>query len=213
MELLKILNSPGFVQWVAHSLAVIFFVGGITVLAVGVALFFNSGATLKFFDSMNRWVSMRRSTRPLEITRDTRSAVMKYRRALAVLFIAGGGFALYVLLTRFNASAIVFALGLGFLKPAFAGWLLDSARWLLIVGNLAAIAIGFALAFFPQTVERIETKGSLWFSERKMTKGTNSIHVPLDQKVASYPRFSGVLMMFFGLVLVGTFGFMLAGVR
>jgi hypothetical protein len=213
MESFKVLNSAAFTQWFAYSLAWIFLAGGFAVLAVGLGLFFNSGGTFKFFESMNRWVSMRRLTKPLEITRDTRSAVMRHRRGLAVLFIVGGLFALYGLVTQFSPYAIIYSLRLTFLKPAFLGWLLDSARWLLIVGNLAAIAVGIVLAFFPATLEKMEARGSQWFSERQVTKGWDALRQPLDQKVAAHPRFSGLLMVFFGLVLIGTFGFMLAGAR
>ena len=213
MELTRILNSYAFKQWVAEACVVFFLVGGVVVLVIGLSLFFNSAATLRFFGSMNRWVSMRRTTKPLEIQRDTRQAVLKYRRWLAVVFIAGGLFALYGLVTQFDARAIIFGLKLQFLKTSFATWLFDSIRWVLIVGNLAAIAIGVALAFFPAVIDRLETRGSRWFSERQMTRGSDEMRTPLDQQVVAHPRASGLIMAFFGLVLIGAFGFMLAGMR
>lgn len=213
MELIRILNSQAFVQWMAQSLAVVFLVGGFVTLGVGLGLFFNSGGTLRLFESMNRWVSLRRATRPLELPRDTRSAVIRNRKVLAAVCILGGAFALYGLASWFDARSVIYVFGLDYFKPSFASWVADSARWVLVVGNVVAIAIGIALAFFPGAVETLEARGSRWYSERQLRKGSDALRLPLDQKVATYPRFSGLLMMFFGLVLVGTFGFMLAGMR
>jgi len=213
MELLKILNSHAFTQWLAQSIAIFFLLGGFVVLAVGLGLFFNSDGTLRLFGTLNRWVSMRRTTRPLEILHDTRPAVLKYRRWIAGVCILGGAFALYGLFTHFDAKAIAYVYRLGIFKPSFSGWVADSARWILIVGNAAAIVIGFALAFSPGAVAKLEAAGSRWYSERQITKGADDLKTPLDQRVAAYPRYSGVLMIFFGLVLVGVFGSMLAGIR
>jgi hypothetical protein len=213
MELTRILNSPSFTQWIAESLALFFLIGGVAVLAVGLGLFFNGGGTLRAFEKLNRWVSLRRATRPLEILRDTRPTVQKYRRWLAAIFVAGGAYALYGLATHFDAAAIIFSLRLNFLRADFASWLVDSTRWVLIAGNLTAIAIGFALAFAPAFVEAIESAGSRWFSERQLTKGSDDLRLPLDQRVAENPRVSGLIIAFFGLVLIGAFTLMLFGVR
>jgi hypothetical protein len=213
MDLLRILNSQSFMQWLAESLVLIFLLGGLAVLAVGLGLIFNSAGTLRLFESMNRWVSMRRTTKPIEINRDTRQFVQRYRRVVAAAFIVGGLFALYGLTMRFDERAAAAVLGLGIYKPAFSGWVVDSARWVLILGNLSAIVIGLALAFSPAAVEKLEAAGSRWFSERQMSKGATAPHNPLDQKVAANPRASGLLMAFFGLVLVCAFGLMLLGTR
>lgn len=211
MELMEILKSRAFMQWLAESLVVIFLVGGFVVLAVGLSLFFNSEGTLRFFDAVNRWVSLRRPSKPLEIARDTRPFVQKYRRRIAAVFIAGGLFALYGLAMRYDAGAVIRLFRLEVFRPSFATWVADSGRWILIVGNLAGIVLGVALAFFPGAVERLEANGSRWYSERQMTRGSDDLRLPLDRKVAAYPRASGLIMAFFGLVLVLTFGLRLFG--
>jgi len=213
MELIKILNSHAFAQWIAEALAIFFLLGGFVALAVGLGLFFRTQKTLRLFDSMNRWVSMRRTTRPLEMPRDTRPAVLRHRRLIAAVFILGGAFALYGLIAQFDMKAVIYVYRLDFFKPSFATWVVDSARWILILGNIAAIVIGLALAFSPSAVAQLEAAGSRWYSERQVTRGADDLRTPLDQRVAAYPRYSGLIMMFFGLVLIFTFGFMLAGAR
>ena len=213
MEITRMLNSPAFTQWIAESLVVFFLLGGAAVLAVGLGLLLNSEATLRLFERMNRWVSMRRTSRPLEIVRDTRPLVQRYRRWLAAIFLAGGLYALYGLIMRFDTGAVIFALRLDFLRADFASWVIESTRWVLIVGNVAALVVGFALAFSPASVEALEAAGSRWFSERQLTKGSDDLRTPLDRRVAANPRAAGLIMAFFGLVLIGAFTLMLLGIR
>jgi hypothetical protein len=211
MELTRILNSPAFAQWIAESLAIFFLLGGFVVLAVGAGLFFRAQSTLRFFGTANRWVSMQHVADRLEIVHDTRPAVLRYRFLIAAVFIIGGAFALFSLITQFDAKAVLYLYRMSLFKPAFAAWLVDGAKWILIVGNIVAIVVGLALAFFPGAVANLEAKGGRWYSEPEVVKRADELRLPLDQRVAASPRNSGLAMMFFGLVLVGTFGIMLFG--
>jgi hypothetical protein len=211
MELTRILNSPAFAQWIAESLAIFFLLGGFVVLAVGAGLFFRAESTLRFFGTVNRWVSMRHVADRLEIVHDTRSAVLRYRFPIAAVFILGGAFALFSLITQFDAKAVLYVYRMSLFKPGFAAWLVDGAKWILIVGNIVAIVVGLALAFFPGAVAELEAKGSRWYAEPEVVKRADDLRLPIDQRVVAYPRHSGLAMMFFGLVLVGTFGVMLFG--
>lgn len=209
MDWLNLMGHHAVRLWLAQVTVILFLLGGITLLALGLSLIVNSPAALRFIGSMNRWVSMRRATKPLEIPRDTRQAVHKHRYWLAPVFVACGAFAIYGLLTQFNTHAIYTMLGLGFLNRDIALWLVDSLRWLLIIGNLAAIVAGIMLAFFPDRLAALEAHGGRWYSARKMTKGADSMKVKLDGLVAVYPRAAGGIIAFFGLALIGTFGMML----
>jgi hypothetical protein len=209
MEFLNMMGSHGVKLWLAQSTVIFFLLGGLVLLAVGISLIVNSSGALRFFGSMNRWVSMRRMSRPLEIPRDTRQAVQQYRYWFAAIFVAGGVFAVFSLLTQFDAAAIVFVLDLGFLKPSFSGWLIDSVRWLLVVGNLLAIVAGILLAFSPATVVKLEARGSHWYSERQVTKGADKLNLRLDAWVESHPRPAGWAIVFFALTLIGAFGLIL----
>jgi hypothetical protein len=208
MDFMNYFGHPAVRQWAAEFLTVLFLVAGFVILVVGVSLVLNSAGTLRFFTGMNRWVSTRRSYRTVEVPRDTRESVLKYRRWLAVVFIAGGLFALYGLTMRYDARAAVQLFGLGIFKASFAGWLVDSACWVLIVGNLAAIVVGVMLAFFPDALVAIEARGARWYSERQFAKDRESMNLTLDAWVARYPRAAGCTIVLFALALLGAFGLM-----
>lgn len=209
MELLNVVESHAFRLWLAQAVVAFFLVAGVALFAVGIGLIVNSVGALRFFGGMNRWVSMRRATKPLEVPRDTRQAVQKYRHWLAAIFVLGGAFAVFGLLTQFNASAVIFVFNLDFLKPAFSLWLIDSVRWMLVAGNLLAVVTGLLLAFSPDTVVKLEARGSHWYSERKVTKGADQLNLKLDAWVSAHPRIAGWGIVFFALVLIGAFGLLL----
>jgi hypothetical protein len=211
MEL--ILRSNAFQQWIVQVLTVFFLIGGFVGVAVGVGLIVNSVRTQRVFDTLNRWVSMRPVARPLEIPRDTTQAVQKHRRWLAVVFMAGGAFATFVLITKYDANAARDLLNLKTVHPALALSIVDGARWILIVGNLAAIVVGMLLAFFPAKLAAIEVRGSSWFSERKHTRGADKQHLSLDNWVAAQPRRAGILITAGSLLMMGAIAFMLLGSR
>lgn len=209
----QILSSNAFRQWIAEVLTVFFLTGGIVGVIAGVGLIVNSASTLRFFDTLNRWVSMRPVSRPLEIPRDTTRAVQRHRRWLAALFIAGGAFATFILATQYDANAARDLLNLKSVHPALAFSIVDGARWILIVGNLAAIGVGILLAFFPAKLAAIEVRGSTWFSERKHTRGADKQHLSLDSWVAAQPRRAGIVITVGSLLMIGAIAFMLLGSR
>lgn len=206
MEWLNMMNSLPVRLWLAQATVVFFLVGGTALLAFGISLLVNSAGTLRFINAMNRWVSMRGASRSLEIPRDTRHFVLRYRYLFAVVFVAGGIYACHGLLLQFNATAVIKLLGLNKMHPNAAGWLVDSLRCLLIAGNLAAIAAGILLAFFPDRVAQLEAQAGRWISVRQATKGGDDMRIKLDSWVAVYPRAIGATVLVFGLVMLGTFG-------
>lgn len=210
---MEFINSHLFRQWAMQSLVVLFFVGGLVGLTVGACLIFYSERTLRFFDALNRWVSMRWVSKPLEIPRDTTQAVQKYRRWLAVFFIAGAIFSIFVLATKFDARAVISMFNLNTLRAPVASWLVESARWILIVGNLVAIAVGIMLGFFPAAITALEASGGRWYSDQRLVTVADTMNLSLDQWVAAFPRTTGVIFMLTTLILVGNFGFILFGLR
>jgi len=213
MEVLNFFTSNAFRAWAVQFIVVLFLVGGVVALAAGLCLAFNSAGALRFFDRLNLWVSTRRTFKPIEIPRDTTQVVYRYRRFLAVIFVAGGAFATFGLLKHFDAAAVIRLFGLDFFRPSFAGWVADSGRWVLIAGNLAGIVVGIMLGFFPDALMALEARGARWYSERKFARDREKMNLTLDGWVAQFPRTAGWIITFFALVLIGAYGMMLPALR
>ena len=206
MEWLNMLGSHTVRLWLAQAAVIFFLVSGTAMLAFGLSLIMNSSAALRFIVRMNQWVSFRAATKSLEVPRDTRSIVLQYRYAFAVVFVAGGVFVLYGLLTQFNTRAAITLLGLHVINPRAADWLADSLRWALVIGNALAVVAGIMLAFFPERVAALEALGGKWISSRQATKGGNDMHMKMDGWVANHPRESGAAIVLVALVMIGFFG-------
>jgi hypothetical protein len=212
MDLLNLLDAPSIRMWFAQSAVLFFFISGFALLAVGLTLVLNSAAALRFFGTMNHWVSMRRATRPLEIARDTQPLILRYRYLIAAFLVAAGVFAISGLLTQYEARAAIRLLGLESQRPVLALWLVDSARWLLIAGNALGIVVGLVLAFAPGLLSRVEARGGDWYSERRMVKGADTMNTGLDAQVAARPRAAGIIIVVLALLLIGAFGLLLPAV-
>ena len=214
MDFLNLLfGSIPFRDWLARFLVILFVAGGSAMLVAGLSLIFSSAATLRFFSGMNRWISARRTLRPVEIPRDTTPTVQKYGRLLGAIFIVGGSFAMYSLATEWNARAAILLLGLDIFRPSFAEWAVDSLRWILLVGNAAGIFVGAALVFSPGSLAELEARGARWYSERRHARNRDAMHLTFDDWVAQHPRASGCIVTFCALVLLGAFGLLLPAIR
>lgn len=211
MEFLNLLQAPTVRLWLAQSMVIFFVIAGLALFAFGICLLLNSAAALRLIGWMNRWVSFRQATKPLEVPRDSRPFVNRHRFAFAAVFFLGGAFALYGLLLQFDAQATIRLLGLNVINVRAAGWLVDSLRWALVLGNALAVVAAVMLVFFPERVAALEALGGRWVSSRKATKSVNDMHVALDGRVAAAPRRAGILMIITAVVMIAGFGWLATG--
>jgi hypothetical protein len=194
------------IVWV--SLLWLLFIGSLTGLAIGIGLTTNAGATLRFFNTMNRWVSSRAALKPMEIPRPVENRIPEKQRRWIVgaLFIVGGLYA-SVLLAGIDAShwtllrsgryAVIYSV------------LFDATRWFLLVSCTAAVVMGVMLLFFPQQWGRLETWGNRWYSSRRIAASGDVMHFPLDRWVESSPRYAGGILILLSAVAVVAFGILL----
>src|SRR5262245_30814823 len=121
---------------VAQVLIVVFLVVALSGLGVGVGLILSTHTTSEFFRGLNRWLSRHGVADTPDET-----AMHSYQRWLAAAFVLGGLIATFGLVAAVDVVALsrVFAEGS---TAAFVAGVLDWARWLLIVGSVAGVAVG-----------------------------------------------------------------------
>ncbi len=176
------------------SVVEFFLLVGIVGVLVGIGLIVWKEPTLRTLAVLNRWVSTRRWLRPAEIPHDTSSGVQRNRVLIGLFFVLAAAYSLFGLLARFNTQAVVPANSLGGWTPA-AHWLLDSLRWFLVVGSIAAAVVGALLVLMPETLRRLEARANVWHSSRKALGGVaDAMYMPLDKWVEHYPRLAGAVI-------------------
>jgi hypothetical protein len=177
-----------------QAVVMFFLVWSLVGAAIGAGLIVSSAKTFRLFGMMNRYVSTRHGFKPLAMAHDIGQSVRKHRRLIGALFVLGAAYSIYSLLAWFNNSAIVFVLDLRYPRP-FVAWILESARWSLIVLNVFALVIGVMLGFFPHALGRLEAQANRWVSVRKLTLGMDKMDLTLDKFVEAFPRTAGSVIL------------------
>jgi hypothetical protein len=196
-------NSPFWLQVVLPSLALFGLFGSVLGISVGFGLLLRSAATLRFFDTMNRWVSTRRTLKPLEIPRYVGSPTAKKPRWNGLVLLVAGAY-VAIALWQLDGAKMA-ALAYGGRYAIAAEILLKAIRWIMVAGGLGAGAVGIMLLFFPSAYPAFEARANHWYSTRQAFTGGDNPHMTLDRWVAAYPRFAGVAIAC--LSVIATLGF------
>lgn len=204
------IDDPALSQWLVSSLILFFLFWCIVAVALGVGLIVCSGKTLKFLDTMNRYVSTRHGFKPMAVMHDIGLSVRKYRIWIAALLIAGSAYSLFGLIAWFDITAVVARFDMH-LPRTFVSWIADSLRWLLIVGCAFAFVIGVMLGFFPKALDIIEARANKWYSLRHIARGADTMHLSLDKWVAAFPRTAGWIIVLSALFVAVDAAIMLLG--
>jgi hypothetical protein len=195
-------------QLLIPSLVVFFLLVGIVGTALGVSLIVFRDRALRMLGPLNRWISARKTLAPAEAVHDVDAAVHRYRRWFSAFFIVGAAFSIITLLARFSVAAVVALLGTDS-TSAFAGWLVQSLGWMMLVGSALALAIGVILGFFPRLLTTLEVQANRWYSSRQAGKGADQMVLALDKWVESSPRIAGWLIATAALALAVNSAFVL----
>jgi hypothetical protein len=198
--LMPLLNNYLFDQLLVPVVFLFFLVSGIFGVGLGIGLVVFRGRVFRLFGPMNRWVSARKSLKPMEARREIDQFVHIYRHWFSALFIIGGTFSLFMLVAKVHATAVASIFGAGRF-PVIGPLIIESLGALLIVGSVLAIAIGIILGFFPRALGALEKRTNRWVSSRQIAKGVDDVHLPLDRWFESSPRTAGCILAVAALIL------------
>ena len=205
-------HSPFWSQVVLPSLALFGLAGSVLGISVGLGLLLRSAATLRFFDTMNRWVSTRRTLKPLEIPRYVGSPSARKPRWNGLVLVIAGAYVVFVL-WQVDGAKFAAALAQGGRYATVTEILMKAVRWIMVAGGLAAVAVGVMLLFFPGAYLAFEARANHWYSTRQAFTGSDAVHMTLDRWVAAYPRFSGALIACLSVVALLGFAALLLSRR
>jgi len=181
-------------QWLIPTLVIFLLIGSVFAFIVGLGLILRSATMFRFFGTMNRWVSLRKVMRTIEIPRDTDSALHGQSRTLGGIFVVGAGVSLVALVKGFDVAAIVSAF-----RPDSEAVVIEMAtqavKWMLLVGNAFAIAVGIAMIAAPHTLAGLETRANQWYSTRKYDRNADAMHMGFENWAMAHPRAIGWTML------------------
>lgn len=198
-------NNYVFDQLIGPSLILFFFIGGIIAAAIGVGLILRSPKVFRLFDLVNHTVSTRNATKALAIQRDSGHFVWGNRFLIGIVFVVGAIYSVWGLVTGAGNAAIVAMLNLT-LPAGYVFWIVESLRYILVVGCTVSIIVGVLMVVSPDTLKAVDKAGSRWYSTRQMAAGADKMNMSFDKWVAAFPRTTGLILLFPALGMVMYFG-------
>lgn len=171
----------------------IFIVTGLVGVALGVGLNVSRIRTLSFLKTMNRWFSVRTSLKTLAVPHDIDKAIYRKQRWFGVAFAIGGAFTIFMMLFEGKFPYVVAALSKT-ATPLIVQLLVESLRWLLLMGGVLASVIGFMMLASSSALPALEARLNHWISSRKLGKSMDEMHMTLDNLIETFPRTSGALL-------------------
>ena len=184
-----------------------FFVFSLIGLATGAGLVFFPGRMREVFEQGNRWLSVRRRMKWLEVPHDIDTALYRFARQLGGVLIALAVYSTFVLATQVNAAGLVSAMGADKTgDPMLALIVADTVRWSLIAGGVLGIVVMLLVLFSPNLMGGIEKPADHWYSTRNWLRGLDQMHMGFDAWVQGHPRAMGSLMLLGSLVVSLHFG-------
>ena len=186
-----------------------FFLFSLIGLATGVGLIFFPERMHQVFELGNRWISVRRHMKWLEVPRDIDMALYRFARRMGGVLIALAAYSTFVLVTQVNAGGLMSAFGAEKAgDPALVLIVADAVRWFLVAGGVFGIGVIALVIFFPAVLSRMEARVDHWYSTRNWLRGLDVMRMGVDAWVRGHPSTMGGLMVLGALVVNINFGIM-----
>jgi hypothetical protein len=195
-----------------YSLVVLLIIGNVFAFGIGVLMLAAPQQLSAVFKFSNRWISTRKLTKPLEKSRQTERAMLRYPRALGTILLASA--ALILIKGTIFVTGMSVAEGGELLARLYGDADVSSGLWeslwiiliaFIMLGALTAAVVGLTSWFRPGQLKHWGKSTNRWVSTRKLTKPLEKPNYHLDKLVLARPRLWGgvitVLALFSAVVL------------
>lgn len=159
---------------------------------VGVALAVRSQRALRAFDSLNRWISVRKMMRPLMMPHNVESTLMKRRVVLGSVIVGGALISILLLVGTDLTPAL--SLFEGSLSEVQIAGVADNLEWFMLVGNAVCLLVGALILFAPQALHAVENYTDRWLTMRKTMQPLEKMHMEIDCWVLKHPTSVGIAL-------------------
>ncbi len=181
-----------------YYLILLLILGNLFALGIGVLMLVAPRRLGGIFKITDRWISMRRLTKPLDVPRQTDLAMLRYPRLLGAIMLVS---AALILIKGANfISGVSVTDGGKLLARLYSGTRLSSGAWetlwlsliiVIILGAVLAVAVGLMSLFKIGKLKDWATIANRWVSTRQMMKPLDMPHNNLDKLVRTQPRLWG----------------------
>lgn len=189
------MNNAIIVTILQESLLLFFTIGSLFALILGLLYLFAPQLAGQFSQHSNRWLSLRRSTRVLEIPRSVEHNLYHHHRLLGLFILLCAAYILYRFGFDYHHEQTVTLLAhKAEGSSVIVTWLLESLLWFLLPVSLLLILFGAVMATKPSSLKPLEQFSNRWISTRKLMQPIERQNDFLDGWVTAHPRLFGLVL-------------------
>lgn len=189
-------GSDQLIQEILVTIVVsFFFITGFAGFALGISLTVSSARTLRFLNTMNRWVATPERIKAMDKPHDIDEPTHRRRRWSGTIFLVGGAYTVFMLLFGLEFPYVVVALS-QYAEPVVVELLVESLRWFLLLGGAFAFVVGVMMLVSPNAMPKLGARLNRWYSTDKLGNVANEMHLTLDKLAEAYPRSVGLALAF-----------------
>lgn len=198
----------------AYYFILFLIVGNIFAVVVGILMMTAPHRLRSWFSAGNRGISLRKLTKPLDISHETDRALLKHPHWLGTAMLASS--ALILIKGTIFISGVSAVEGGRLLARLYMATKLPSGAWetlwlslisLIMLGASLALVVGLLLMFDVKTLKRWSKTANRWISLRRIMKPVGKPNFGLDKLVRETPRVWGgvitLLALYVTVMLVG----------
>jgi len=187
------MTSPEATHWLVEGLLAACLVALAGAALVGIWLLAHPPSALRLHAAASRWLSLRRSLRPLEVPVASERGFYRRHRAFGLIVVAGAIYALYRWALSFDRAAL-----LRYLEAVVgwdAAWLVQTGETVFVLFHALLLPLGIVLVVRPSLLKGLEARSNRWLSTRRAGRPLDLPHGGVDRFAERHPRLTGAVVL------------------
>ncbi len=170
-------------------------VGAFIALFMGFLLFFKPEMVEGLNKSGNKWYSARKSTKPLDIVRDTNAFYFNNNKLIGTIMLVASILAFYLIYSRIPTTQEYMVNSGNNASELGVGILLESLRLILLITVILGLPVWALLVFNPEKLKLVNTYLDKWISTRLLLLPLEQMNTGFDGLVVRNNRLFGAFFI------------------
>ena len=188
------MDNPILTAILRESLLLFFISGSLFALLLGLLFILAPEKANRFSQRNSRWLSLRRTTRPLEVSHSVDRILYHHHRLVGLFIVLSSAYILYRLGFDYQHGLAVTALTPSGTPGTTISWLLESLLWFITPAAILFLFIGAAIAIKPSSLKGLEVLTNRWISTRRAMQPIEKPYLSIDHWVVHHPRLFGSIL-------------------
>lgn len=178
-----------------ESLLLFLIIGSFFALLLGLLFVLSPPRARALSHRCNRWFSLRRPTKPLEVSHDTDHYLYRHHRAFGLFILVSASYILYRFAFDFEQNSAIQTISHAVGYTVIVEWLVEALIWFILPVSVLLLLFGASMASKPSALKGAEALANRWISTRKALQPLDKQNKSLDIWVQRRPLAFGILLI------------------